>query len=70
MQGTCKRQNPFRGVITVSDKGQIVIPADLREELKIKRGGRLIVLLRKDGSGFTCLKEEAIRETFNKLSED
>ena len=52
MTNFCKHSNPFRGVITVSDKGQIVIPADLRRELEIERGDRLIVLRRKNGKGF------------------
>ena len=66
----CKKTNPFRGVITVSDKGQIVIPQDLREELSIERGDKLIVLRRKDGKGFTVLKEEILSETFSDLAED
>lgn len=66
----CKKTNPFRGVITVSDKGQIVIPQDLREELKIKRGDKLIVLCRKDGRGFTIVKEEILSETFSDLAEE
>ena len=65
----CKRTNPFRGVITVSDKGQIVIPQDLREELGIRRGDKLIVLKREDGKGFTVLKEEILSETFSDLAE-
>lgn len=70
MKGICKQTNPFRGVITVSDKGQIVIPAGLRDELKIKRGDRLIVLRRKDTEGFTCLKEDTIQETLRKLADE
>lgn len=66
----CRKTNPFRGVITVSDKGQIVIPQDLRGELSIKRGDKLIVLRRKDGKGFTVLKEDILSETFSDLAED
>lgn len=66
----CKRTNLFRGVITVSEKGQIVIPQDLREELSIERGDRLIVLRRKDGKGFTVLKENILAETFSDLADD
>ena len=69
-KGSCKKNNPFRGIITVSDKGQIVIPSNLREELNIKKGNRLIVLKRKDNQGFTCLKEDVIQNTFQELSED
>jgi len=65
----CKRTNPFRGVITVSEKGQIVIPQDLRENLSIERGDKLIVLQRKDGQGFTVLKESILAETFSDLAD-
>ena len=64
----CRRTNPFRGVITVSEKGQIVIPQSLREELGIERGDKLIILRRKDGKGFTALKEDALSETFFDLA--
>lgn len=70
MTGICKKTNPFRGIITVSEKGQVAIPADLREELGIKRGCQLIVLKREDGKGFTCLKEEVVQKTFQKLSKN
>ncbi len=69
-KGNCRLHNPFRGIITVSDKGQIVIPQDLREELEIKKGDKLIVLKRKDGEGFSCLKENVMGKTFNRLAED
>lgn len=57
-------------MITVSDKGQIVIPQELREDLSIERGDKLIVLRRKDGKGFTALKEDILSETFSDLAED
>lgn len=69
-KGSCKLHNPFRGVITVSNKGQIVIPSDLREELKISKGDKLIVLKRKDGEGFMCLRENIMEKTLSKLNED
>jgi AbrB family looped-hinge helix DNA binding protein len=69
MKGICQKQTPYRGITTVSGKGQIVIPAGLRQELKIKRGQRLIVLKRKDKQGFTCLKEEIIQHTFRRLAD-
>lgn len=35
-------------VVKVSKKGQIVIPKEAREKLKIKEGEKLAVILRKD----------------------
>ena len=66
--GVCKRDNPFRGMVTVSDKGQIVIPIALVRELGIERGSQLIILKRDDGLGFVALKSTAISDTLAKLA--
>ncbi len=50
------------GTATVGSKGQIVIPADAREELGIKAGDRLYVVGSPDG-GFLGLLKEASLET-------
>ena len=34
----------FYGSVTVSERGQIVIPADARKDFKIKTGDKLLVL--------------------------
>jgi AbrB family looped-hinge helix DNA binding protein len=65
--GQCKKQNPFRGTVTVSDKGQIVIPASLMRELNIEKGNQLIIVKRDDNLGFVAIKSEAISETLNKM---
>ncbi|OHD57641.1 MAG: hypothetical protein A2Y33_06285 [Spirochaetes bacterium GWF1_51_8] len=65
--GTCNKNNPFRGVVTVSDKGQIVVPAGLMRELGIEKGSQLIIMKRDDNMGFTAIKSEAIQETLKKL---
>ena len=36
------------GVVTVSDKGQIAIPIDIRKHLGINQGDKLFVVKRKD----------------------
>lgn len=69
MTGTCRKRNPFRGIVTISGKGQMVVPSPLREELDLKRGTRLIILKRKDDQGFTALKEEALTEKWEELLE-
>ena len=65
--GICRKQNPFRGVVTVSDKGQIVIPATLMRELNIERGSQLFIIKRDDDLGFVALKSDAITNTLNRL---
>lgn len=48
------------GTATVGTKGQIVIPADAREELEINTGDRLYVMNAMNGAGLVLLKEEML----------
>ena len=47
------------GSVTVGTKGQIVIPAEAREELQIKEGDKLIVMSGRHG-GLAILKRAAV----------
>ena len=56
------------GTATVGTKGQVVIPADAREELGIKPGDRLYVASAMHGSGIVFLKEEMLEAVVAQLS--
>jgi len=56
------------GTATVGTKGQIVIPADAREELGIKPGDRLYVVNAMHGAGVVFLKEEMLEDMVAQLS--
>jgi len=60
----------FYGAVTVSDKGQIAIPIDIRRELKIKTGDRLIVIKRKDNAGVILLKTEKMDKLLERVRDD
>lgn len=60
----------FHGMITVSEKGQISIPVDLRRDLDIKTGDRLFVIKRKDNAGIILLKTEKMNPLAEKISND
>jgi len=60
----------FLGVVTVSDKGQIAIPIDVRRELDITTGDRLIIIKRKDNAGIILLKTEKMDILFKKIRDD
>ncbi len=68
--GICSRKNPFRGTVTVSDKGQIVIPVALMREIEIEKGTQLFIIKREDNLGFVALKSEAVAEYIQKLVSD
>ena len=50
------------GTATVGTKGQIVIPAEAREELGIKPGDRLYIVNAMHGAGIVCIKEEKLED--------
>ncbi len=56
------------GTATVGTKGQVVIPADAREELGIQPGDRLYVINAMHGSGIMLLKEEMLQSFVNQMS--
>ncbi len=65
-----KRLSPNHGLygwITVSDKGQIAIPAKARQELKIKTGDKLMVLRRQNKDGISLVKLDSISKRLRKL---
>ena len=58
----------FYGTVLVGERGQVVIPKEARQALKIKAGDKLIVLGGPGGGGKLVLaKAEALREFAEKL---
>ncbi len=55
------------GTATIGSKGQVVIPADAREELNLQPGDRLYVLSAMN-KGVVFLKEEALEEIVQSMS--
>lgn len=56
------------GTATVGTKGQVVIPADAREELEIVAGDRLYVVGSSESGFLGFLKEEALEEMMQQLN--
>lgn len=58
----------FYGSTSVGSKGQIVIPSELREDVEIEPGDKLL-FLRRSGSekGFGVIKPEALFEMEEKI---
>ena len=55
------------GTATIGSKGQVVIPADAREDLGLKAGDRLYVVSAGTG-GVVFLKEEMLEDIVAKMS--
>lgn len=69
-KGICKKRKLFFGFIAVTSKGQIAIPAELRQELDIKKGDKLLAIKRKDNKGINLIKVGAIDNFLLKLSKN
>ena len=68
--GLPPKGNHMFGVVTVADKGQIVIPAKARKLFDIKTGDRLFVL-GEEGEGLALISEEkflAMAEMIRKVA--
>lgn len=57
------------GTATVGTKGQIVIPAEAREELGIATGDKLYIAGSPSMRILYCLKEEQLRELVDRLTQ-
>ncbi len=69
-KGACSKQRIVYGVVTVSKKGQIAIPVDVRRDLDIKAGDKPLVLKRKDKAGLTLIKLDKMDELMFLIQED
>ena len=56
------------GAVTVGERGQLVIPADLRKELKIKSGDKLMVFAKPDRRVIHLMREEDFTAFLHKAS--
>lgn len=58
----------FVGTATVGERGQVVIPADVRKKLDIHTGDKLIIMGHPSREGIVLLKAEAMREFLNHMA--
>lgn len=61
--------NELIGWGTVSSKGQISIPVNIRRNLGIKTGDRLLIIKRKNGDGLNFIKENIVGKVFKNFSD-
>ena len=59
-----KDRNQFLGITKLGEKGQIVIPAEARDRMKLKKGEKLIVM-NPHGNALVLMKASYF-ETFTK----
>jgi len=58
------------GTATVGPKGQVVIPADVREKMGITHGDKLVVLYMSEKNAVGFITEDQAQELINKMGEN
>lgn len=58
------------GLATVSEKGQIAIPINIRQELELEKGDKLMIIKRKDNAGFDFIKLELMDKVTDLIRDD
>ena len=56
------------GTVTVGERGQVVIPADVRKKLEINTGDKLLIMSHPSGDGLVLFKIDAVREFLGHLA--
>ena len=69
-KGFCNFNRVVYGLTTVSERGQVVIPANIRKDLDIKTSDKLMVLKREDNAGLTLLKLDKMDQLMFKIQQD
>ena len=68
--GRCMKDAAVYGVVTMSDKGQIAIPVQIRNELDLKSGDKLMIIKRRDCAGFVFINLKAMDGLMEKIATD
>jgi len=60
----------FYGSTTVGERGQIVLPVKLREDLKINKGDKLLVIVDPHGSRISLINPDTMSKFLDMMSEN
>jgi AbrB family looped-hinge helix DNA binding protein len=66
----CTHNRIFYGMVTISEKGQIALPIEIRRDLDIKTGDRFIVVKRRDNGGVILLRQNIMDNIIEKIQDD
>lgn len=58
------------GTVTVGPKGQVVIPADVRENMQIQPGDKLVALYLDEKQSVAFITERQAQEYVTKMAEE
>lgn len=69
-KGSCMKDKVVYGVATISAKGQLAVPINIRRELNLKSGDKVIIVKRRDNAGFSFIKLDMMDKLMDKLRTD
>jgi len=62
------QQPQFVGTTVIGERGQLVIPKDVRDELKLKPGAKLVVLKHPDGGPIILFPMEQMQSVMEEMT--
>jgi AbrB family looped-hinge helix DNA binding protein len=54
-------------IVTVNDKGQVVIPADTRSTINLSSGDKLLVMIHPSKEGIVLIKPDGLEDYANQM---
>ena len=66
----CTHNRIFYGMVTISEKGQIALPVEIRRDLDIDAGDRFLVVKRRDDGGILLMKQNIMDNIIEKIQDD
>ena len=64
-----KKHMQLAGTVTIGPKGQVVIPADVREKMGLEPGDKMIALYIPDKQAVGFISEERMQTIIDKMGE-
>ncbi|HUD81613.1 MAG TPA: AbrB/MazE/SpoVT family DNA-binding domain-containing protein [Patescibacteria group bacterium] len=62
-------ESSIAGIVTVNDKGQVVIPAHVRSSIDLQIGDKLLVMVHPSKYGLTLIKPDSLEASVQKMLE-
>jgi len=64
-----KPHHTILGVVTVNEKGQVVIPVDARSAINLESGDKLLVMVHPSREGVVLIKPDGLEQYANQMLE-
>ena len=62
-----KKELSILGLVTLNDKGQVVIPIEVRSLLDVKSGDKLMVMIHPSHEGIVLIKPDGLEKFAKKM---